>query len=94
MRDSDGAGGCEQRPFWGGGALVASLVGCGSDNVACIDADSSPPLCYQLPYCFDGDANNAADEEHADTTCAELGYTVDCGDGDFYDVWAMNGCPE
>jgi len=92
-----------QSEWWGGlltaaaacGGLLAAavVVGCEA-SVACVDTDSRPPLCYESSYCYSGDERNAADEEHADTTCAELGFNEDCGDGDFYDVWAMTSCPE
>lgn len=70
---------------------LLSTAGCGGD-VACIDADSIPRFCYQAASCYEGDEVNAADEEHADATCAELGFTVDCGNGDFYDLWAESSC--
>jgi hypothetical protein len=72
---------------------AALLPACASE-VACVDGDSVPVLCYEATSCFEGDERNAPDEEHADTTCAELGFAIDCGDGGFYDVWSMASCPE
>jgi hypothetical protein len=73
---------------------VAALTGCGGEEVACLDTDSQPTFCYEADACFGGDASNAPDEEHADTTCADLGYAVQCGDDDFYSYWAQAACSE